>query len=662
MKKHKKGKTRRKSMLARKKLTRLLEKNKKQTFVLKTRGQLEHEVGMSGLADIDKCLHYDPTDTDALLNRAELYVRAGQNQYASEDFEAVLELDPENVRCYINRGVYQIHRSRPAKAIQDFDHALLNDPSNPLALYNRAVAYTDAKQYDQAIDDYTTALEAVPTAVAALRNRGLLHLLNGNSKKAKKDLSLVLELVQDSPEESQSHDLLPSLGQCQAQLGLLVPEALDSVNRAMHHRGGVLVDALVSRGSVYYDLASAGYEFAPSSTYQSMEHHRLKTHDEIIGNSSIDVLESELGRSSLNARSKSHRLWVEMSISDFSKALRLKPSSTTIRANLAEALSASADSLQRIGNINGSGKKESMQALQQRKRKRIKLALKHFSAVLGMDPGHASALNGRGVVYLKLGKVEEAYTDLTLALVKIEEGKQKKRTLTEIIAIRKAMNKRKVGVVGESSGEGGGTSNSNALGSYDGKGNKIAKHLLQKIGREKAKLSVGCLVVRAMVFLQAGSSTSAEQDLVTAIGFGERHGFATPFALHDLGTLRLRAGKNVDAIDLFKRAIQTPGPHVPLARMSRGIALCTVSPPMLDQAMDDFNAAVLAHPSNVHGLYNRAVCLAMSGNLRKAEEDLVRAIAIAPGDKMLYDQRGNTVAAMGRTKQALKDFATSLFL
>jgi tetratricopeptide (TPR) repeat protein len=643
---------RKKRVNARQQLAKRMETNKREPYIPKTKEQLENDVGMSGLSDINKCLHLDESNTDALLNRAELYVRAGQDHFAVEDFERVLSLDPENVRCFINRGVHCVGRSQPANAIQDFDHALRNDPSNPLALYNRAVAYTDARQYDQAIQDYTNCLAVVPEAVAALRNRGLLHLWSGNAAQAKADLCQLLELVQDTPEESESHDLLPALGHCEAQLGMLVPNALDAVNRAMHHRGGVLVDALVSRGSVFYSLASAGYEYAPSSTFGSIA-HRLRTHDEIIGSSTIGRLESEPGRASLNARSKSHAQWSELSISDFSKALRLDPSSTTIRANLAEALSASAASLQR-----NFAKQETVKVWKRRQRQRTKLALKHFSAVLSMNADHANALNGRGVVHLRLGRLEEAYTDLTMSLEKIDQGVREKRTLTEIIAIRKAMNKANAGGSTNSSSAGG----SNAGGGHSSQENQIAETLLKQKGLNVAKQRCRCLVDRAMVLVRAGSSKQAEQDLIDAVSLGEEHHFDTPSALHDLGTLKLRAGKVVHAIQLFDRAISIHGRHVSLARMSRGVAFCALAPPALEKAMEDLNVAVYVHPSNVHGLYNRAVCHAMLNNLRAAEEDLMRAIAIAPGDKMLYDQRGKTMAAMGRPKMALKDFATSLLL
>ena len=91
-------------------------------------------------------------------------------------------------------------------------------------------------------------------------------------------------------------------------------------------------------------------------------------------------------------------------------------------------------------------------------------------------------------------------------------------------------------------------------------------------------------------------------------------------------------------------------------------ALCSSTPPLFKEAMKDFDAVVETYPSNVHGLYNRAVCQAMLGNLRLAEEDLNRAIAMNPGDAMLYDQRGKNFAAMGRPRMAMKDMATSLLL
>jgi tetratricopeptide (TPR) repeat protein len=259
------------------------------------------------------------------------------------------------------------------------------------------------------------------------------------------------------------------------------------------------------------------------------------------------------------------------------------------------------------------------------------------------------------MVHFKLGRMEAAYTDFSEALVKIDESMKEKRTLTEIIAIRKAMI--------QSASTSSGTSGNVGLMTSSPRGvNKIAEALQKSKGLKAAKQRCQCLVNRAMVLIRAGSSKQAEQDLIAAIGLGDYHNFATPLALHDLATIKIRNEKTSAALELLDRAIQIPGHHVPQARMNRGVALCSTSPPNLAKAMEDFNAAVAAYPSNVHGLYNRAICLGMSGHLRAAEEDLMRAIAIAPGDSMLYDQRGKTMAAMGRPKVALKDYATAMLL
>ena len=579
-------------------------------FVPKTREDLFEEVGMSGLGSINRCVTLDPCDTEAILNRAELYARAGFDFFAHEDFATVLDLEPDNVRAHINRGVLQMSRGRPAVAIADFDRALSLKPDTALALYNRAVAYSKMRQYDQAIHDYSATLSIVPDAVEALRNRGLLHLASGNIQNAREDLSAVLSLLQDTSEEASAADLLPALGHCNAHLGSLVPSALDAVNMAMKHRGGVLVDALVSRGSVFFSLAKAGYVF--SEMYNQAE--PLHTHNSLVANASLEDLESGPNRHPNLAQAKSHMKWVKLSIADFSKALRLDPTSSVIRTNLAEALCASASVLSLVQQIEDKNSENNVTQIKtpndakqntksdstllvshsiseddtrggksdhikdehngrkgndiQRSNIKIKLrnqntlvsclsvAYRHFSAVIRADPDYVAALTGRGMCNFKMGRLQHAIADLSDALAHIDNSnKQKSTNILEIARVRKVMND--LSKDEDETKKKPSANPHNENGSRNAvKTDSIATQLLRAQKVQIAHQKCDCLVNRATIYSVAGNARRAEADLLLTVSLGNINGFPTPIAFHDLGVMRLRSGKFEEALFFLDKAVE----------------------------------------------------------------------------------------------------------
>jgi len=348
---------------------------------------------------------------------------------------------------------------------------------------------------------------------------------------------------------------------------------------------------------------------------------------------------------------------------------------------------------------------------------RFKLAHRHFSAILQIEPGHVGALNGRGVCNFKMGCLEAALSDLTEALGHIEKrSKQKSTNILELVRVRRAMNKTHDGDT-TLANDAELSVNEKRRGSTEtNRGDSIAKQLLRARNTAEAHEKCSCLVNRAAVLVSAGNTRRAEADLLLAVSLGKRHMFETPTALHDLGIMRLRMAKFDDALTFFNKAVaaevarsktraransgndkriedekeaQDTSEALPFSPMessrvetngsenhkaniqssssamlymNRAVAMCAISPPMLNESVKDFDRAVAALPGDVNARYNRSIAKGMLGDLRGAYEDMNRAIALFPTDSRLYEQRGKVSAAMGRPKLALKDFGTALLL
>ena len=117
-----------------------------------------------------------------------------------------------------------------------------------------------------------------------------------------------------------------------------------------------------------------------------------------------------------------------------------------------------------------------------------------------------------------------------------------------------------------------------------------------------------------------------------------------------------------------------------MARTNRGVAFVRLH--RFEDALEDFNAAIVAAPDNAHVHYNRALLLQRMGQSIEAERDLNAAVALKPTEAELYIQRGNAVvlqhrhameqesAAVSnsdglgkmRLRDAMSDYATALYL
>jgi protein O-GlcNAc transferase len=121
--------------------------------------------------------------------------------------------------------------------------------------------------------------------------------------------------------------------------------------------------------------------------------------------------------------------------------------------------------------------------------------------------------------------------------------------------------------------------------------------------------------------LSAGRLAEAEglyrQILAQAPGYAE--------ALFGLGSIALRCGKPVTALESFELAIESDplGGHF---HLGRGIALMLLG--RLEHSVSALELAVDVRPDSRQAYYNMALCLKELGRLREAEQACRRALGI----------------------------------
>jgi len=104
------------------------------------------------------------------VNRGVLYMRKGDQEKATADYEAALAIRPNLTQAYVNNGASLIRQKKFDEALESLNTALadLESPTRAAALYNRAIALDWKQDYNGAYRDLKAALEINPDWDAAL--------------------------------------------------------------------------------------------------------------------------------------------------------------------------------------------------------------------------------------------------------------------------------------------------------------------------------------------------------------------------------------------------------------------------------------------------------------------------------------------------------------
>ncbi|KLU05841.1 TPR repeat protein [Rhodopirellula islandica] len=146
------------------------------------------------LADLSKAIELDPSNADAVRQRAGLRMQAGKINEAVEDLQKVLELDPTNEQIAAATVQQLVELDRTDDALELLSKTIQARPSE--GLYRlRALLYTNMDREGDALADLNKALAMQPKDPIALLQRAEISLRRNDVKDAKRDLDAAIDLA-----------------------------------------------------------------------------------------------------------------------------------------------------------------------------------------------------------------------------------------------------------------------------------------------------------------------------------------------------------------------------------------------------------------------------------------------------------------------------------
>ncbi|MEP4684946.1 MAG: tetratricopeptide repeat protein, partial [Rhodopirellula bahusiensis] len=146
------------------------------------------------LADLTKAIELDPSNAEAVRQRAGLRMQEGDFDEAVEDLQKVLELDPTNEQIAAATVQQLVELDRADDALALLSKTIQARPSE--GLYRlRALLYTNMDREDDALADLNKALAMQPKDPIALLQRAEISLRRDDVKDAKRDLDAAIDLA-----------------------------------------------------------------------------------------------------------------------------------------------------------------------------------------------------------------------------------------------------------------------------------------------------------------------------------------------------------------------------------------------------------------------------------------------------------------------------------
>ena len=163
------------------------------------RGDLEGAAGY-----FERAVAADPTDHEALFNRARLYMEAGDLAAARADLEGAIASSPGMLRARINLGIIFIQQGHMTAAEETLRDVLAVDPGEPRALTNLAEVLRATDRTAEAKPLYLAALASDPGYAHAAARLGVTLEGEGDLIGALDAYRQYLDRGPASPEQDQA--------------------------------------------------------------------------------------------------------------------------------------------------------------------------------------------------------------------------------------------------------------------------------------------------------------------------------------------------------------------------------------------------------------------------------------------------------------------------
>jgi tetratricopeptide (TPR) repeat protein len=157
---------------------------------------------MDAIDAYTKALQREPDNSYALEHRAAAYAAAGDSQRANADrvtqAAAAIAANPETASPYLDRGKLMLDTMRFDEAIKDFDQAIALEPKNATAIADRGMARVWKGDLEAAAKDLDAAFAIDPKNVVVLCARGMIAQQKGASRDAISAYTAALQIEPNS--------------------------------------------------------------------------------------------------------------------------------------------------------------------------------------------------------------------------------------------------------------------------------------------------------------------------------------------------------------------------------------------------------------------------------------------------------------------------------
>jgi tetratricopeptide (TPR) repeat protein len=154
-------------------------------------------------------------------------------------------------------------------------------------------------------------------------------------------------------------------------------------------------------------------------------------------------------------------------------------------------------------------------------------------------------------------------------------------------------------------------------------------------------------------FHQAGRVVEAEALYRRTLATRPDH----PDALHLWGVIASQSGRHELSVRLIERAIQRDTSN-PLYYSNLGLSLQALN--RLEEALENYDRALILHPEYAEALFNRGVALQKLQRLEEAVKSYDRAVAVRPNHAEALCNRGVALQELGRFVDAIESYDRAL--
>lgn len=379
-------------------------------------------------AELKAAVAATPTTAAGFVYRGNILLDRGQFDAAIKDFDQALALDPKNAIALADRGVARVWKDDTDRAKADLDAAAAIDPRNPVVFRGRGLAAERKGDVKAALAAFTTALEIDPQSAFALQHRASLHRRDVNYEAALVDSAAALKIA---PKATDMRLLRASIFRNQGKKDDALNEAV-----ALEANAGDDAYAHVAAGNVYHALkhdpeAMRAYAAALAikpEPYIYVNRSDARPRSDLAGRRSDIDAAMKLDPTDAVALTAKGRLQMETrdftgAIATYSAAIAVEPDNINPRLQRGIAYASNGDAARAeqdfvaarkstvaAGGFNNMCWSKALAGVA------LESALVDCNLALAKAPTEAGFLDSRGLVMLRLGRLDEALADYNKAL------------------------------------------------------------------------------------------------------------------------------------------------------------------------------------------------------------------------------------------------------